>query len=81
MAPLTTDLCTKCGKSQSPKFPRTKGECLSLGDVASDSLDLQPSDFQMRCCKRKVYSGFSTVFLSLLLLAVGVGFPAACFWR
>ena len=30
---------------------------------------------------RKVYSGFSTVFLSLLLLAVGVGFPAACFWR
>ena len=30
---------------------------------------------------RNVYSGFSTVFLSLLLLAVGVGFPAACFWR
>ena len=30
---------------------------------------------------RKVYSGFSTVFLSLLLLAAGVGFPAACFWR
>ena len=31
--------------------------------------------------RRKVYSGFSTVFLSLLLLAAGVGFPAACFWR
>ena len=30
---------------------------------------------------RKVYSVFSTVFLSLVLLAVGVGFPAACFWR
>ena len=30
---------------------------------------------------RKVYSGFSTVFLLLLLLAVGVGFPAACFWK
>ena len=30
---------------------------------------------------RKVYSGFSTVFLLLLLLAVAVGFPAACFWR
>ena len=30
---------------------------------------------------RKVYSGFSTVFFSLLLLAAGVGFPAACFWR
>ena len=30
-------------------------------------------------CKthRKVYSGFSTVFLLLLLLAVGIGFPAA----
>ena len=33
------------------------------------------------CCARKVYSGFNTVFLSLLLLAAGVGFPAACFWR
>ena len=31
--------------------------------------------------RRKVYSGFNTVFLSLLLLAAGVGFPAACFWR
>ena len=30
---------------------------------------------------RKVYSGFSTVLLLLLLLAVGVGFPAACFGR
>ena len=30
---------------------------------------------------RKVYSGFNTLFLSLLLLAAGVGFPAACFWR
>ena len=30
---------------------------------------------------RKVCSGFSTVFLSLLLLAAGVEFPAACFWR
>ena len=30
---------------------------------------------------RKGYSGFSTVFLLLLLLAVGVGFPAACFGR
>ena len=28
---------------------------------------------------RKVYSGFNTVFLPLLLLAAGVGFPAACF--
>ena len=28
---------------------------------------------------RKVYSGFNTVFLLLLLLAVAVGFPAACF--
>ena len=28
---------------------------------------------------RNVYSGFNTVFLPLLLLAVGVGFPAACF--
>ena len=31
--------------------------------------------------ERKVYSGFSTVFLLLLLLAVAVGCPAACFWR
>ena len=31
--------------------------------------------------RRNVYSGFNTVFLSLLLLAAGVGFPAACFWR
>ena len=30
---------------------------------------------------RKVYSVFSTVFLPLLLLAIGVGFPAACFGR
>ena len=30
---------------------------------------------------RKVYSGFITVFLSLLLLVAGVGIPAACFWR
>ena len=30
---------------------------------------------------RKVYSGLSTVFLLLLLLAVGVGFLAACFGR
>ena len=30
---------------------------------------------------RKVYSVFSTVFLLLLLLAVGVGLPAACFGR
>ena len=30
---------------------------------------------------RKVYSVFSTVFLLLLLLAVAVGFPAACFGR
>ena len=30
---------------------------------------------------RKVYSGFSTVFLLLLLLAVRVGLPAACFGR
>ena len=30
---------------------------------------------------RKVYSVFSTVFLLLLLLAVAVGCPAACFGR
>ena len=30
---------------------------------------------------RKVFSGFSTVFLLLLLLPVGVGFPAALFGR
>ena len=34
-----------------------------------------------RCRARKVYGGFNTVFLSLLLLAAGVGVPAACFWR
>ena len=28
---------------------------------------------------RNVYSDFNTVFLPLLLLAAGVGFPAACF--
>ena len=28
---------------------------------------------------RKVYSDFKTVFVPLLLLAAGVGFPAACF--
>ena len=28
---------------------------------------------------RKVYSDFNTVFVPLLLLAAGVGFPAACF--
>ena len=28
---------------------------------------------------RKFYSGFNTVFVPLLLLAAGVGFPAACF--
>ena len=27
---------------------------------------------------RKVYSDFNTVFVPLLLLAAGVGFPAAC---
>ena len=31
------------------------------------------------CPHRNVYSGFNTVFLLLLLLAAGVGFPAACF--
>ena len=36
--------------------------------------------FTTNCCSpRKVYSGFNTVFLPLLLLAAGVGFPAACF--
>ena len=28
---------------------------------------------------RKFYSAFNTVFVPLLLLAAGVGFPAACF--
>ena len=28
---------------------------------------------------RKFYSDFNTVFVPLLLLAAGVGFPAACF--
>ena len=31
--------------------------------------------------KRKFHSDFNTVFVPLLLLAAGVGFPAACFWR
>ena len=30
---------------------------------------------------RKVYSDFNTVFVPLLLLAAGVGVPAACFGR
>ena len=30
---------------------------------------------------RKVFSAFNTVFVSLLLLAAGVGFPAACLGR
>ena len=29
-------------------------------------------------CTRKVYSDFNILFLPLLLLAAGVGFPAAC---
>ena len=29
--------------------------------------------------QRKFYSDFNTVFVPLLLLAAGVGFPAACF--
>ena len=37
--------------------------------------------YLMHMTYRKVYSVFSTVFLLLLLLAVGVGFPAACFGR
>ena len=37
-------------------------------------------EFHIRhCFFRKVYSGFNTVFLSLLLLAAGVGFLATCF--
>ena len=28
---------------------------------------------------RRLYSDFNTVFVPLLLLAAGVGFPAACF--
>ena len=32
-----------------------------------------------RRAQRKVYSYFNTVSLPLLLLAAGVGFPAACF--
>ena len=31
------------------------------------------------CQNRKFYSDFNTVFVPLLLLAAGVGFPAACF--
>ena len=41
-------------------------------------LDLGQARFVL-CHFRKVYSGFNTVFLPLLLLAAGVGFPAACF--
>ena len=31
--------------------------------------------------ERKVYSDFNTVFVPLLLLAAGVGLPAACFLK
>ena len=34
---------------------------------------------QSASATRRFYSDFNTVFVPLLLLAAGVGFPAACF--
>ena len=48
---------------------------------ALDSFEGSMCGISHKMSRRKVYSGFNTVFLSLLLLAAGVGFPAACFWR
>ena len=48
--------------------------------------EVDPAEDAMRRCLPKtylvgriVYSDFNTVFVPLLLLAAGVGFPAACF--
>ena len=48
---------------------------------AYDKTEVGAARLPLRELPRKVYSVFSTVFLLLLLLAVGVGFPAACFGR
>ena len=54
-----------------------RGKGRVMGGRAPPQPDVQP----VRCIPRKVYSVFSTVFLPLLLLAIGVGLPAACFGR
>ena len=65
-----------------PKISKTLKFGLFWGIFACFGLVLQNSAaHQTASATRKVYSGFSTVFLSLLLLVAGVGFPAACFWR
>ena len=46
---------------------------------ATDVLEARDAQISFLMTQRKVYSVFSTVFLLLLLLAVAVGFPAACF--
>ena len=38
-----------------------------------------PGTWALMSPARNVYTGFNTVFVPLLLLAAGVGFPAACF--
>ena len=52
---------------------------LSLGRCSGTNTDQRSPTSGTRT--RKVYSVFSTVFLLLLLLAVAVGCPAACFGR
>ena len=76
--------------------PRPDRRVRSIAEVAEDMLrTLEEPKAQQRggqslgglqqegaaAGQRKVYSDFSTVFLLLLLLAVGVGFPTACFGR
>ena len=51
------------------------------GVLESILLDLSLLEVLGPLVMRKVYSVFSTVFLRLLLLAVAVGCPAACFGR
>ena len=52
-----------------------------IGAIVLGSWLLQGIRIRVKEPYRKVYSVFSTVFLLLLLLAVAVGCPAACFGR
>ena len=64
-------------------------KCYSTAAVGNEKLAQRPGIWELWLLQggladvawRKVYSVVSTVFLLLLLLAVGVGFPAASFGR
>ena len=64
-----------------PTFLNTLSHMLHLDCIHACMLVLPPPPHGARGSSpvRKVYSDFNTVFMPLLLLAAGVGFPAACF--